>query len=192
VDQPVIAYEAKYGWNRQSVRVIVVALLFCLAALLPAFPLWLKILDLAFFGGGAIMFAVISLRRTTAIRVDETGVTLCASPVYPKSTTRRFPWEDVVSLVIWRATFSGRTSKLDCVGVERRPGAPRLTGKFSGRRAQAAARLEAPGVPPEVAVMRAAANGWVLDRDRLAAAVERYGPGVRVIDTTIARRPGGN
>ncbi len=184
MDQPVNAYEAKYGWNRQSVRVIGIALLFCLAALLPAFPLWLKIVDLAFFGEGAIMFAVISLRRTTAIRVDETGVTLCASPVFPKSTTRWFPWEDVVGVVIWRAVFSGRTSKLDCVGVQRRLGAPRLTGRYSGRRAQSAARLEAPGIPPEVAVIRAAANGWVLDRGRLTAAVEHYGPGVRVIDTT--------
>ena len=116
MDQDAIEYEAKYGWNRQSLRIIVIALVFCAAALLPAFPLWLKILDLAFFGGGAVMFAVISLRRTTALRVDRTGITLCASPVYPRSTTRLFPWEDVARVIIWRATFSGRTSRLECVG----------------------------------------------------------------------------
>jgi hypothetical protein len=182
-------YEARYGWNRQSWRFIVIALVFCAAALLPAVPLWLKIVDIAFFGGGAAMFALFSLRGTTAVRVDQAGITLCASPLYPKSTTRLFRWEDVANVVIWRGPFSGRVNKLEFVGVERRPGAQPITGRFAGRRFQSAARLESPGIPPEVAVTRAATNGWVLDHDRLTAAVADFAPWVRVIDSTTDLRP---
>jgi hypothetical protein len=185
-------YEAKYGRNRQSWRIIGIALVFCAAALLPGMPVWLKILDIAFFGGGAVMLAIVSLRGTTAVRIDEAGVTLCTSPVYPKSTTRLFPWDDVANVVIWQGTFSGRINRLEFVGVERRPGAPPLTGKFIGRRSQSAARLDSPGIPPEVAATRAATNGWVLDHGRLTAAVAHFAPGVRVIDAAAGLRSGGH
>lgn len=184
-------YEEKYGWNRQSLRIIGMALAFCAAALLPGMPLWMRILDVAFFGGGATLFVVFSLRGVTAVRVDQAGVTLCASPLYPRSTTRLFPWEDVVSVIIWPGTFSGRTNRLEYVGVDRRPGAPPLTGKFIGRRFQSAARLESPGIPAEAAVTRAATNGWMLDHGKLTAAVAHFAPGVRVIDATAGQLPGG-
>jgi len=180
-------YEAKYGWNRQSWRIIGVALVFCVAALLPGMPPWLRILDVAFFGGGAVLIAAASLRGITAIRVDQAGVTLCASPLYPRSTTRLFPWQDVVSVIMWSGAFSGRVNRLEYVGVERRPGLPPVTGRFAGRRSRSAAGLESPGVPPDVAVTRAATNGWVLDHARLTAAVAYFAPQVRVIDATAAR-----
>lgn len=193
VDEPVISdiYQECYGWNRQSWRLIGIAAIFCAAAFLPGMPLWATILDLAFFGGGAVMFAIISLRGTVAVRVDQAGLTLCASPLVPKSATRLFPWDDVVSVIIWRGTFSGRVNRLEYVGVERRPGAPPLTGPFVGRRNQSAARLESPGVPAEAAVTRAATNGWTLDHARLAAAVTRFAPGVRVLDATTGVIAGG-
>lgn len=177
-------YEAKYGWNRQSWRIIAIALVFCAAGLLPGVSLWLAIVDIAFFGGGAVMIAVFALRGTTAVRVDQAGVTLCSSPLYPRSTTRLFPWEDIVGVVIWRGAFSGRVNRLEYVSVVRRPGAPALTGKFTGRRTRSAARLESPGIPAEAAVIRAATNGWVLDHARLADAVAHFAPGVRVVDRT--------
>lgn len=190
MDEPAGPYEAKYGWNRQSWRIIGLALVFGAAALLPSMPLWLKIVDLVFFGGGALVIATASLRGATAIRVDQTGVTLCASPLWPRSTTRLFPWEDVVSVVIWRGPFSGRINRLEFVGVERRPGAPPLTGKFIGPRSVAAARRDSPGLPPDMAVTRAATNGWVLDHGRLAAAVTQFAPGVGVADATAGLQPG--
>jgi hypothetical protein len=192
MDHPAAPYEAKYGWNRQSWRIIGIALVFCAAALLPGMPLWLKIVDIAFFGGGAVTIAMVSLRGTTAVRVDQAGVTLCASPLYPKSTTRLFPWEHVASVVIWQGPFSGRVNRLEYVGVERRPGTPPITGKFTGRRSRSAARLDSPGIPSEVAVTRAATNGWVLDHGRLTAAVAHFAPGVRVIDAATALGPGGH
>lgn len=187
MDQLGMSYEAKYGWNRQSWRIIGIALAFCVASLLPGMPDWVRVLDLALFGGGAIMIVLASLRGNLALRVDQAGVTLCTSPLYPRSTTRLFPWEDVVSVVIWSGAFSGRVNRLEYVGVERRPGAPPVTGRFTGRRSRSAAGLESPGIPPEVAVTRAATNGWVLDHARLAAAVAYFAPGVRVIDATAAR-----
>ncbi len=183
------SYIAKYGFNRQSWRIIVIALAFCAAALLPSLPLWYKIVDVAFFGGGAVMIAVLSLRGTTALRVDETGITLCSAPLYPKSTTRTFPWEDIARVIIWPGAFSGRINRLEYVGVQRRPGAPPLTGRSTGRRTAAAARLESPGIPVEAAVTRAATNGWVLDHGKLTAAVAHFAPGVPVIDTTARPRP---
>jgi hypothetical protein len=189
VDQSGMSYEARYGWNRQSWRLIVIGLAFCAVALLPAIPLWLKIVVIAFFGGGTVMMVAISLRRPIAVRVDEAGITLCASSLFPKSTTRLFPWEDVIRVIIWRGPFSGRINRLEFVGAERRPGALPLTGKFIGRRSQSAARLEAPGIPPEAAVTRAATNGWVLDHGRLTAAVACFAPGVRVVDTAAASLP---
>ena len=184
-----MSYEARYGWNRQSWRLIAIVLVFCAAALLPGMPLWLKIVDIAFFGGGAVVFAAVSFRRPVAVRVDQAGVTLCASPLYPRQTTRLFPWEDIASVIIWRGTFSGIVNKLEFVGVERRPGAPPLTGKFIGQRSQSAARLESPGIPREAAVTRAATNGWVLDHGKLTAAVAHFAPAVRVVDTTARRLP---
>ncbi len=189
IDQPGMSYEAKYGWNRQSWRIIGIALVCCAAALLPGMPLWLRLVVIAFFGGGAVMMAAVSFRRPIAVRVDQAGVTLCASPLYPKSTTRVFPWEDVTRVIIWRGPFSGRVSRLEFVGVERRPGALPLSGKFIGRSSQAAARLEAPGIPAEAAVTRAGTNGWVLDHGKLTAAVAYFAPGVRVVDTTAGPLP---
>jgi hypothetical protein len=186
-----VPYEARYGWNRQSWRITGIALVFCAAALLPGMPDWLRILDVGFFGGGALIIVVSGLRGPTAVRVDQAGVTLCGSALYAKSTTRLFPWEDVASVIIWQGSFSGRVNRLEFIGVERRPGAPPLAGRFLGRRAPAsarlAARLDSPGVPPEVAVTRAATNGWVLDHGKLAAAVAHFAPGVRVVDATAGR-----
>jgi hypothetical protein len=186
MDQPGTSYTAKYGFNRQSWRIIGIALVFCAAALLPSVPLWLKIVDVAFFGGGAVMITALSLRGTTAVRVDEAGITLCSAPLFPKSTTRLFPWGDIASVFIWQGIASGRINRLEYVGVERRPGTPPLTGKFAGRRTQSAARLESPGIPPAAAVTRAATNGWVLDHAKLTAAVAHFAPGVRVVDRTAS------
>jgi hypothetical protein len=184
-----MSYEARYGWNRQSWRLIWIGLVFCACALLPTVPLWLKIVDIAFFGGGTVSLAAVSLRRAPAIRVDQAGITLCSSPLFPKTTTRLFLWDDVTAVIIWRGPFSGRINRLEFVGVQRRPGAPPLSGKFIGRRSRSAARLEAPGIPPETAVTRAATNGWVLDHGKLTAAVDYFAPGVRLVDMTAGPLP---
>jgi hypothetical protein len=191
MDQPDMPYEVKYGWNRLSLGTIGILLVLCAAALLPDMPLWLKIPYIALFGGLAMMVAVASSRGTTALRVDQAGVTLCSSALYPKSATRLFPWEDAACVVIWQGAYSRRSNRLEYVGVARRPGTPPITGKFTGRRFQWAVGLESPGMPSEVAVTGTATSGWVLDHGRLSAAVAHFAPGLRVIDLTTGLRPGG-
>jgi hypothetical protein len=107
--------------------------------------------------------------------------------LFPRSTTRLFPWEDVIDVIIWRSTTGARFSKLEFIGVQRRADALPLTGRFVGRRSLSMARVDAPGLPRETAVTRAATNGWTIDRGKLAATVEYFAPGVRVIDTTTRR-----
>jgi hypothetical protein len=181
-----LAYEARYGWNRQSLRLIAICLGFCAVSFL-SHELWLRILVLAFFGGGAVLMAYMSLSRRTAVRVDASGLTLCTSPLYAMSTTRKFPWDDIAKIVIWRGAASGRINRLEYVGVERRPGAAPLAGRFVGATSQSAAGLIAPGIPAEVSITGAATNGWVLDRDRLASAVAHFAPAVPVLDTTTGQ-----
>jgi hypothetical protein len=178
------AYEARYGWNRQSLRQISIALVFCAVVLVISVPLWFRILAIAFFGGAALVFAFASVTGRTAVLVESAGITLCTSPLYPKATTRLYPWEDVTEVVIWRAAGLRPRHPLEYVGVQRRAGAPPLTGRFTGRSSQSAAGVIAPGISPAVAVTGAATNGWRLDRARLAEAVAHFAPAVRLRDTT--------
>jgi hypothetical protein len=179
-------YKAKYGRKLKYWGVIGGATVICALGLLPG-ALWLSILDFGFFGGGALLMAITGLRGITVVRVDQAGITLCSSPLYPKSRTRLFPWEDVVAVIIWdRSSFSSSQVKVEYVGVERRPGAPPLTGKVIGQRSLSNARRHVPDIPPETVVTRAT-NGGLLDHGKLTAAVAHFGPGVRVVDLTVGR-----
>jgi hypothetical protein len=184
---PDLGYEARYGgWNRRSLRLALIALAFCAVAFLPAMPVWLRVTDLVFFGGGMLFLLVVSASRPEALRVDAAGITLCRSPLFRNSATQTKPWPVVGQVVLWRAF------NMDYVGVQRAPGAPPLSGRFSGRRSQRVAELTS-GLRPEVAVTGVPASTWVLDRERLVAAVARFAPQVRVVDLTTpgtARRYG--
>jgi hypothetical protein len=171
-------YETRYGgWHRRNGRLIVIALVFCAAAFLPTVPVWFRVVDLVFFGGGALLLLAATAGRPVALRVNATGITLCRSPLYRRSTTQTYSWPDVELVVIWQAF------NMDFVGVQRAPGAPPLSGRFIGRTsARTAARTS--GLPPEVAVTGVPANNWVLDRRQLAAATTQFAPHVAVLDLT--------
>lgn len=171
-----------------SVRLIVTALVFCVIVLFVGVPLWFEIVALVFFGGGAVMLIVSSLLRRVAIRVDATGVTLCSSPMFPRSTTRLYPWADLTKVMLWDVRLGGRIARrVTYVGVQRRPGAPELTGRFIGAGARSSAELMAPGLPPGVAITGVSAGTWKLDRDHLASAVATFGPAVLVHDATTGQ-----
>jgi len=146
-------------------------------------PAWLRVTDLVFFGGGAVLILAVSVARPIALRVNAVGITLCRSPLFRRSTRQTYPWPVVEQVVIWRGF------NMDYVGVRRAPGAPPLSGRFSGRASRGAAALTS-GLPPEVAVTGVAANNWVLDREHLAAAIAQCAPQVQVVDlTTHSARP---
>jgi hypothetical protein len=108
---------------------------------------------------------------------------VCIAAV-PEVNDMAVPWEAIASVIIRQGAFSGRVNRLEYIGIERRPRVPPLTGKFTGRRSQSAARLQSPGIPPEAAVTKAATNGWVLDHGKLTGAIAHFAPGVRVVDAT--------
>lgn len=174
----VAGYEARYGgWNRRNGRLIVIALVFCAVAFLPNVPVWFRVVDLVFFGGGTLLLLSATAGRPVALRVNATGITLCRSPLYRRSTTQTYYWPDVEQVVIWRAF------NMDYVGVRRAPGAPPLSGRFNGGTSRRTAALTS-GLPPEVAVTGVPASNWVLDRRRLAAATTQFAPQVAVVDLT--------
>ena len=173
-------YEAKYGLNRQSARLITICLAFCaLMVVLPA-SLWARIFVVGLAGLGVLIVAAASLTRRTALRVDAAGVSLRQSPLQPGSAAF-YPWEDIEKLLIWQY------QRLVYVGVQRREGAAPLPRR-AGPTARAALAATSPGIPQETAATAVAANGWVLDPQRLADAVAHFAPAVDVLDT-ISGRP---
>jgi hypothetical protein len=173
-----LEYVARYGgWNRQNLKLVVLALVFCAAALLPTMPLWLRVTDLAFFGGGTLLLLGASLGRPVALRVDAAGITLRRTPLFRGSTAQTYPWPEVEQIVIWGAY------RMDYVGVRRAPGAAPLSGRFNGPTSARVAAMTS-GLRAEVALTGVPANNWVLDRARLRAAVAQFAPQVQVVDLT--------
>ncbi|WP_339134250.1 hypothetical protein WJM95_32465 [Streptomyces sp. f51] len=164
-------YEARYGWDPKTRRIVVVSALFTAALLLPGMPLYLRILGLPLFGVGGLFMAFVAMSRKVAFRVDETGVLLGGSPARYKTTTAHVPWNDITGFVLWRRPAG--VASLLYVGLARREGAPALPG--DGPKARAVLGMLTP-VPPDVAISSRVVTGWRLDKDRLNAAVAYFAP----------------
>jgi len=114
--------------------------------------------------------------RPVAFRVDHAGVTLGAVRVLPPRPAVFIPWADIEKIILYPAD-SGR-NRVECVGVQRRAGAPALPygNKW------------APGCP--VSGVAAGASRrmthWRLDGERLAAVTAAVAPGVPVIEAQRA------
>jgi hypothetical protein len=124
------------------------------------------------------------VRRTTAFRADEAGVTLGAVP--DKLTVRRgsrlfIPWADVERIVLYPVRPRGSGATVRCVGVQRRATAAPLRW----------GNEPAPGCPvPRVpAWATRVITGWRLDRDRLAAVTAAVAPTVTILDTSTEPLP---
>ena len=107
-----------------------------------------------------------------AFRADHTGVTLGATRVVPPRPAVFIPWGDIEQIILYTAG-SGRKA-VECVGVQRREGAPALPygNKWAsgcpvgGVEAGAARRI----------------THWRLDREWLAAVTAAVAPGVPIIE----------
>jgi hypothetical protein len=126
------------------------------------------------------------IRRTTAFRADQAGITLGAVP--DKLTVRRgsrlfIPWSDVERIILY-PIYRGRGGHItvQCIGVQRRATAAPLRW----------GNEQAPGCPvPRVpAWATRMISGWRLDRNRLAAVTAALAPGVPILDTCTGPLPG--
>jgi hypothetical protein len=127
------------------------------------------------------------VRRTTAFRADQAGITLGTVP--DRLTVRRgsrlfIPWADVERIIIYPVHPRGRGSRavVQCIGVQRRATAQPLQW----------GNEQAPGCPvPRVpAWATRMVTGWRLDRSRLAAVTAAVAPDVPILDTSTDPLPG--
>jgi len=110
-------YEARYGWSGRNARIVIVGLVFAVAGI--ALPLVLRIIDIVFFGDGALFFLGVICTRRVAFRVDASGVTLGGTPPRYRSGTRVVPWADIRQVVLWEQPMPyGRS--MPHVGLVRR------------------------------------------------------------------------
>jgi hypothetical protein len=181
-------YVARYGWNGRSGGLIIGAAVFVLIAVTVPMSLALRVVTLALFGGGALVFIASIATRRVALRVDASGITLGGSPGRYRSTTRLIPWADVREVVLWRQPVPYGHS-VRYVAVARHKGAPPLAGRRGRRAGQVAARALTP-VSGDMLLASRAANLWRLDTDRMTAAVAHFAPGVRVVDKDAGQLTG--
>ena len=141
---------------------------------------WLAISVLAFVTV-TVPCLITAVSRKIAFRADPLGITFGSDPLsWPgRSSSPVFiPWSDVAGIVLYSGPNSREpgTRGRQCIGIQRRPGAPRLP-----RGNGPARRCPVPGVA-EGASRQVVA--WRLDRERLAALTAAVAPGIPVIDAS--------
>jgi len=109
--------------------------------------------------------------RPVAFRADHAGVTLGAVRMLPPPAVF-IPWADIEKIILYPAG-SGKNG-VECVGVQRREGAPALPH----------GNKWAPGCPVSGVAAGAARRmtHWRLDRERLAAVTAAVAPGIPIIE----------
>jgi hypothetical protein len=171
-------YEERYRLTGSVTMSLALSLGMLAVALHGSHGAWLALSVLAFVTvtGPALAAAV---GRRIAFRADPLGVTLGADPLsWPgrDSSPVFIPWSDVEAIVLYGGREPGRGRP--CIGIQRRPGAPRLP-----RGNEPARRCPVPGLA-EGATRQVVA--WRLDRDRLAALTATVAPGIPVLDADLA------
>lgn len=141
---------------------------------------WMALSVLAFVTITVPCLAAVASRRI-AFRADALGITFGAEPLsWPgrDSSPVFIPWSDVERIVLYPGPKSRELGARDrqCIGIQRRPDAPRLP-----RGNRPARRCPVPGLA-EGATRQVVA--WRLDRERLAALTAAVAPGIPVIDAS--------
>ena len=113
--------------------------------------------------------------RPVAFRADHAGLTLGSGWQLPGRPAAFIPWAHVEKIILYPGYTSGG-NQMQCIGVQRRDGAPALP-----RGNKQAPWCPVPGVAAGAA--RPVKN-WRLDRERLAAVTTAVAPGIPVIDAS--------
>ena len=133
-------------------------------------------------GGGVLGTA----RRMIAFRADQAGISLGAVPgrLIPRHCAAVFvPWADIEQIILYPVypRGQGRYARVQCVGIQRRDGAPALSWGN-----EQAPSCPAPGV---AAGATRRVTGWRLDRERLAAVTAVVASGIPIIDASTGPSP---
>jgi hypothetical protein len=161
-------YEERYRLGR-AVQVLASALLSIGLSLLWHTPLIFVALTVLF----AIPAVLAVARPPVAFRADHAGITLGSDRLLPHRPAVFIPWTDVEKIILYPG-YTSSGDQAQCIGVQRRDGAPALPH----------GNEQAPWCPvPGVAAgATRQIKRWQLDRDRLAAVTAAVAPGIAVIE----------
>ena len=173
-------YEERYRLAGSIAASLAVSLVMIGVAVHFSYGTWMALAALGFVSITVPALAAAASRRI-AFRADALGITLGASPLsWPgrDSSPVFIPWSDVERIVIYSGPKAREPSAGDrqCIGIQRRPGAPRLPSGNGPAR-----RCPVPGLA-EGATRQVVA--WRLDRERLTALTAAVAPGIPVIDAS--------
>ena len=171
-------YEERYRLAGSIAASLAVSLVMIGVAVHFSYGTWMALAALAFASITVPALAAAASRRI-AFRADALGITLGASPLsWPgrESSPVFIPWSDVERIVLYSGPGAREPSAGDrqCIGIQRRPGAPRLPSGNGPAR-----RCPVPGLA-EGATRQVVA--WRLDRERLTTLTAAVAPGIPVID----------
>jgi len=173
-------YEERYRLTGSVAASLAVSLGMFALAVHASEGVWLAMAVLAFVTVTVPALATAAGRKV-AFRADPLGITLGAAPLsWPgrDSTPVFIPWCDVERIVLYAGPKSRELGARErqWIGIQRRPGAPRLP-----RGNEPARSCPVPGLA-EGATRQVIA--WRLDRERLTALTAAVAPGIPVIDAS--------
>jgi hypothetical protein len=175
-------YEERYRLAGSIAASLAICLVMIGVAVHFSFATWIALSALGLMSITVPCLAAVATGRI-AFRADVLGITLGASPLSlpgRDSSPVFIPWSDVERIVLYSGPKSGELGAGDrqCIGIQRRPGAPRLPRDNGPAR-----RCPVPGLA-EGATRQVVA--WRLDRERLTALTAAVAPGIPVIDADPA------
>jgi hypothetical protein len=179
-------YVARFGWTPRDLILLPACLVFITVGAIAVVDGQKRLVGV--FGcalGAMYIFLSITawVSRRVALAVTAEGITLGHIPPWPASTSALVPWSDIEGVVLWR---QGKWwTSVRYIGVVRRAGAPPLPGSAKSpvlrglNKAFARADLSEEAVSDSRQI-----SFWRLDKARLTAAVNHFGPGVPIVDQT--------
>ncbi len=170
-------YEERYRLAGSIAASLALSLVMIGVAVHFSYGTWMALAALAFLSITVPCLAAAASGRI-AFRADVLGITLGASPLSlpgRDSSPVFIPWSDVERIVLYSGPKSGELGAGDrqCIGIQRRPGAPRLP-----RGNRPARRCPVPGLA-EGETRQVVA--WRLDRERLTTLTAAVAPCIPVI-----------
>ena len=179
------AYVARFGWTAKDLVLVPFSLLAIFVGRLMFVDGRTTVGALSILLGAAYLILTVTawVSRRVALAVTAEGITLGQIPPWPASHSALVPWSDIEEIVLWRQGSGARAVRY--IGIRRRADAPPMPGSAKSRTLR---KLNKQFVPAQLSESLVAdsrpVNFWRLNKTRLRAAVDRFGPDVPVVDQT--------